>query len=67
MSGVWLFKMYHNDTLYASLTHSSALVISLWVICASYLTIRSRLKSTVTDHDLDVRRQTSTQKALQMC
>ena len=61
MSGLWLLTIYHNDKLYASLTYSSAVSISLLVICASYLTIRSRLQSTVSDHDLDVRRQASTQ------
>jgi len=66
MSGVWLVTIYHNDQLYASLTYSSAVFISLLVICASYLTIRSRLQSRVHDHELDVRRQASTEKTLRM-
>jgi len=66
MSGVWLLKIYHNQSLYASLTYSSALFISLLVICSSYLTIRSRLQSTAPDHDLDVGRQASTEKTLRM-
>ena len=66
MSGVWLLKMYHNATLYASLTYSLALFICLLVICASYLMIRSRLHSTVTDHNLDARRQASREKTLRM-
>ena len=40
MSGVWLLKIYHIDKLYTSLTYSSALFITLLVICASYPTIR---------------------------
>jgi len=66
MSGVWLVTIYHNDKLYASLTYSSAVFISLLVICASYLTIRSRLQSTVHDRDLDVRRHASMEKTLRM-
>ena len=66
MSGVLLVAIYHNDTLYASLTFSLAVFICLLVICASYLTIRSRLQSTVHNHDSDVRRQTSTEKTLRM-
>ena len=66
MSGVLLVSIYYNDTLYASLTFSLAVFICLLVICASYLTIRSRLQSTVHNHDSDVRRQTSTEKTLRM-
>ena len=66
MSEVWLLKIYRNDKLYASATFSSGLFISLLVICASYLTIRSRLQSAVLDHDLDVRRQATTERTLQM-
>ena len=66
MSGVWLVKIYHNDKLYTSLTYSSGLFIALLVICTSYLTIRSRLQSTVPNHDLDVRRKASTEKTLRM-
>ena len=66
MSGVWLSKVYHHDEPYTSATYSSVLFISLLVICASYLMIRSRLQSTVLDRDLDVRRQTSREKTLRM-
>ena len=66
MSGVWVLAMLHNAKLYAAVTYSSAVFISLLVICTSYLTIRSRLKSTVPDPDLDVRRQASTVKTLRM-
>ena len=47
LGGVWLVKMYLNAALYSSLTYSLALFITLSVICASYLTIRSRLQNTV--------------------
>ena len=66
MSGVWLLKMYHSAKIYASLTYTSGVFISLLVICTSYLTIRSRLQSTVTDRDLDVRSQASKEKTLRM-
>ena len=66
MSGVWLLTIYHNDKLYALLAYSLALFISLLVICASYLTIRSRLQSTAPDHDLEVHRQASTENTLRM-
>ena len=66
ISGVWLLKIYQNNNLYASLTYSSALFIPLLVIFASYLTNRSRLQRTAPDHDLDVRRQASTEKTLRM-
>ena len=66
MSGVWLSKTYHNNNLYASLTYSLSLFISLLVICTSYLKIRSRLQSTAPDNYLDVRRQASTEKILRM-
>ena len=66
MGGVWLVKIYLNAKLYSSLTYSLALFITLSVICASYLTIRSRLQSTVPDHDLDVHRKASTEKSLLM-
>ena len=66
MGGVWLVKIYLNDTLYVSLTYSSGLFISLSVICASYLTIRSRLQNITPDHDLDVRRKVSREKTLRM-
>ena len=45
----------------------SGLFISLSVICASYLTIRSRLQNITPDHDLDVRRKASSrEKTLRM-
>ena len=66
MGGVWLANIYLEDKLYASLTSSLCLFISLSVICASYLTIRSRLQSTAPDHDLDVRRKASREKTLRM-
>jgi len=66
MSGVWVLAMLHNAKLYAAATYSSAVFISLLVICTSYLTIRSRLQSTVHDPDVDVRRQPSTEKTLRM-
>ena len=66
MGGVWLSMIYHNNNLYASLIYSSSLFISLLVICTSYLKIRSRLQSTAPDHDLDLRRQASTEKTLRM-
>ena len=66
MSGVWLLTIYHNDKLYASLAYSLALFISLLVICASYLTIRSRLQSTAPGRDLEVHRQASAENTLRM-
>ena len=66
MGGVWLVKIYLNDKPYVSLTYSSSLFISLSVICASYLTIRSRLQSITPDHDLDVRRKASRERTLRM-
>ena len=66
MSGMWLLTIYHNDKLYASVAFSLALFTSLLVICASYLTIRSRLQSTAPGHDLEVHRQASTENSLRM-
>ena len=66
MSGVWLSKIYHNDNVYAFPTYSSALFIALLVICASYLKIRQRLRSTVPNYDLDVRRKALTENTLRM-
>ena len=66
MGGVWLLTIYLNDNMYASLTYSFALFISLSVICASYLTIRWRLQSTAPDHDLDEREKASREKTLRM-
>ena len=66
MSGLLLLTIYHThvDSLYALLTYVSFSFLSLLVICASYLTIRSRLQRTVLD--LDVRRQASAEKTLRM-
>ena len=66
MSGMWLLTIYHIDKLYASVAFSLALFTSLLVICASYLTIRSRLQSTAPGHDLEVHRQASTENSLRM-
>ena len=66
MSAVWLSKIYQDDKVYAFLTYSSALFIALLVICISYLTIRSRLQSTVPEHGLNVRRKALTEKTLRM-
>ena len=49
MAGMWLLMIYHTKvdlTLFAIVTTQSFLFISLLVICASYLKIRSRLHST---------------------
>ena len=62
MSGLLLLTIYHIhvDRMYAVLTHVSFSPLSLLVICASYLTIRSRLKRRALD--LDVGRQASAEK-----
>ena len=62
MSGLLLLTIYHIhvDRMYAVLTHASFSSLSLLVICASYLTIRSRLKRRALD--LDVGRQASAEK-----
>ncbi|XP_078366127.1 lysophosphatidic acid receptor 1-A-like [Oculina patagonica] len=48
MAGLWLLILYHPkvDNMYASVTTTTFLLISLLVICSSYLTIYSRLHST---------------------
>ncbi|XP_078364366.1 lysophosphatidic acid receptor 1-A-like [Oculina patagonica] len=48
MAGQWLAIIYHPkvDNMYASVTSTAFLLISLFIICSSYLTIRSRLRST---------------------
>ena len=45
MAGVWLLMIYHTkvDNVYASVTTTFFLLISLLIICASYLKIRSHL------------------------
>ena len=57
MGGLSLLTIYHVDFIYAAVTYASVLFISLFVICLSYLTIRSRLHCT--SPDLEVHRQTS--------
>ena len=66
MSGLCLLTIYHIhvDRVYAVLTYASFSLLSLLVICASYLTIRSRLQRAA--FDLDVRRQASAEKTLRM-
>ena len=67
MSGLWLVRIYgHNGKLYCSATYSSTIFISLIIIFASYLKIRTRLRSRPPDHDLDVRKRASTEKTLRM-
>ena len=66
MSGMWLVRIYHNAKLYCSAIYCSTLFISLLVIFASYLKIRTRLRSRTPDHDLDVRQQASTEKTLRL-
>ena len=67
MSGMWLLTIYHNDKLYASVAYSLTLFTSLLVICASYLTIRSRLQSTAPGHCFEVHRlQASTENTRRM-
>ena len=64
MSGLLLLTIYHIhvDKMYAVLTYTSFSFLSLVIICASYLTIRSRLQRPALD--LDVRRQASAEKTL---
>ena len=66
MSGLLLLTIYHIhvDKMYAVLTYASFAVLSLLVICASYLTIRSRLQRPA--FDLDFPRQASAEKTLRM-
>ena len=66
MSGLLLLTIYdiHVDSAYAVLTYASFSFLSFLVICASYLTICSRLQRPVLD--LDVRRQASAEKALRI-
>ena len=66
MSGLWLVRIYQSAKLYCSATYSSTLFIALLIILASYLKIRTRLRSRAPDHDLDVRKQASTEKSLRM-
>ena len=66
MTGLLLLTIYHThvDSVYAVLTYALVSFLSLLVICASYLTIRSRLQRAVLD--LDVRRQASAENTLRM-
>ena len=65
MSGLLLLTIYHiNDSVYVLFTYASFTLLSLLVICASYLMIRSRLQCTAID--LDVQRQASAEKTLRM-
>ena len=66
MSALWLVRIYQNGKLYSSATYSSTLFIALLIIFASYLKIRTRLRSRAPDHDLDVGKQASTEKTLRM-
>ena len=66
MSGLWLVRIYQSAKLYCSATYSSTLFIALLIIFASYLKIRTRLRSRAPDHDLDVGKQASTEKTLRM-
>lgn len=66
MSGLWLVRIYQSAKLYCSATYSSTLFIALLIILASYLKIRTRLRSRAPDNDLDVRKQASTEKSLRM-
>ena len=54
MSGLLLLTIYHIhvDSVYAVLTYAWFSLLSLLVICASYLTIRSRLQRTALDFDV---------------
>ena len=64
MAGLWLFIIYHTklDNMYASATTTTFLLISLLIICASYLKIRSRLHFTAPD--LEVHNQNYTERNL---
>ena len=64
MAGLSLLVIYHVNFIYATVTYASFLFIYLLVICASYLTIRSRLHYTAPD--LEVQQQTSREKNLRM-
>ena len=66
VSALWLVRIYQNGKLYSSATYSSTLFIALLIIFASYLKIRTRLRSRAPDHDLDVGKQASTEKTLRM-
>ncbi|XP_078366128.1 adenosine receptor A2a-like [Oculina patagonica] len=48
MAGQWLLILYHPkvDNVYASVTTITFLLVSLLIICSSYLAIHSRLHST---------------------
>ena len=65
MSGLLLLTIYHINvhSVYV-LTYASCSVLSMLVICASYLMIRSRLQRPASH--LDVQRQVSAEKTLRM-
>ena len=65
MSGLLLLTIYHInvDSVYL-FSYASCSVLSLLVICVSYLMIRSRLQRTALDSD--VQRQVSAEKTLRM-
>ncbi|XP_078378715.1 adenosine receptor A2a-like [Oculina patagonica] len=64
MAGLRLFTTYNAkvDIIYASVTTYVFLLISLLIICASYMTIRSRLHCTTPE--LEVHNQNSTERNL---
>ena len=66
LAGLWLLPIYHTnvESMYATVTINSFLFISLLVICASYLTIRSRLHRSTPE--LQVHHQTSTERNLRI-
>ena len=65
-AGLSFLTIYHTevDAVYATVTVASVLFISLMVICASYLTIRSRLHCPTPE--LEVYRQRSTSHNLRV-
>ena len=65
MAGLSLLAVYDIGTVYATITFASFLLISLLVICVSYLTIRSQLHCTAPVLEVD-RHQTSTERNLRM-
>ena len=60
MAGLSLLVIYHIDIIYATVTYTSFLSISLLVICVSYLIIRSRIHCPAPE--LEVHRHTSREK-----
>ncbi|KAL9978510.1 hypothetical protein ACROYT_G016035 [Oculina patagonica] len=66
MAGLWLAILYHPkvDNMYASVTTTTFLLISLLIICSSYLTIHSRLHSTAPE--LEVHNQNIRERNLRL-